>query len=68
MDFMSENTAEVVERITTERETLRHQLAEAKARLKSQTETTKKQQDFINELREEIKALEAENQKLKAAQ
>lgn len=68
MDFMSENTAEVVERITTERETLRYQLAEAKARLKSQTETTKKQQDFIDELREEIKALEAENQKLKAAQ
>lgn len=33
MDFMSENTAEVVERITTERETLRYQLEETKKKL-----------------------------------
>lgn len=68
MDFMSENTAEVVERITTERETLRHQLEETKKKLMLTEDELKMAYSQIERLGLRLDEKTKELEELKAAQ
>lgn len=68
MDFMSENTAEVVERITTEREALRHELEATKRLLEITQGEYKATSQYLDHVIDSLNEAREELEKLKAAQ
>lgn len=68
MDFMSENTAEVVERITTEREELRYQLEKTKKLLEITQGEYQATSQYLDHVIDRLNEAKEELEKLKAAQ